>query len=180
MEQEGKASCLELEGQASLAPRHRTRKETYLLRWFRKKCFPSPPKLAQDLKNWCMFSKYMLIYLKPSRKLGLPWLLRREGIFLQCGRPSFDPWVGKIPWRRELATQFSIIAWTISWTERPGGLQSMGLQRAWHDWMTNTFTFQEISDENSPEKPHFQKTAWDIPFHSKSFSFNCHWITSKL
>ena len=22
-------------------------------------------------------------------------------IFLQCGRPGFDPWVGKIPWRRE-------------------------------------------------------------------------------
>ena len=20
---------------------------------------------------------------------------------LQCGRPGFDPWVGKIPWRRE-------------------------------------------------------------------------------
>ena len=20
---------------------------------------------------------------------------------LQCGRPEFDPWVGKIPWRRE-------------------------------------------------------------------------------
>ena len=22
-------------------------------------------------------------------------------ILLQCGRPGFDPWVGKIPWRRE-------------------------------------------------------------------------------
>ena len=22
-------------------------------------------------------------------------------ICLQCGRPGFDPWVGKIPWRRE-------------------------------------------------------------------------------
>ena len=22
-------------------------------------------------------------------------------IHLQCGRPGFDPWVGKIPWRRE-------------------------------------------------------------------------------
>ena len=24
-----------------------------------------------------------------------------QGIHLQCGRPEFDPWVGKIPWRRE-------------------------------------------------------------------------------
>ena len=24
-----------------------------------------------------------------------------ERIHLQCGRPWFDPWVGKVPWRRE-------------------------------------------------------------------------------
>ena len=24
-----------------------------------------------------------------------------ERIRLRCGRPGFDPWVGKIPWRRE-------------------------------------------------------------------------------
>ena len=27
--------------------------------------------------------------------------LRRESICLQCGRPRFNPWVGKIPWRRK-------------------------------------------------------------------------------
>ena len=32
---------------------------------------------------------------------GLPWWLRRLSICLQCGRPRFDPWVGKIPWRRK-------------------------------------------------------------------------------
>ena len=31
---------------------------------------------------------------------GLPWWLRQERIRLQCGRPGFDLWVGKIPWRR--------------------------------------------------------------------------------
>ena len=31
---------------------------------------------------------------------GLPWWLRRYRILLQCGRPGFDPGVGKIPWRR--------------------------------------------------------------------------------
>ena len=29
------------------------------------------------------------------------WWLRRESICLQCRRPGFDPWVGKIPWRRK-------------------------------------------------------------------------------
>ena len=32
---------------------------------------------------------------------SLPVGLRWWRIFLQCGRPGFDPWVGKIPWRRE-------------------------------------------------------------------------------
>ena len=27
--------------------------------------------------------------------------LRWQRIFLQCGRPCFNPWLGKIPWRRE-------------------------------------------------------------------------------
>ena len=32
---------------------------------------------------------------------GLHLWLSWERICLQCGRPGFDPWVGKIPWRRE-------------------------------------------------------------------------------
>ena len=36
-----------------------------------------------------------------SSILGLPLWLSWQGICLQCGRPGFDPWVGKIPWRRE-------------------------------------------------------------------------------
>ena len=37
------------------------------------------------------------------------------------------------PLKKELATQSSILAWKISWTEEPGGLQSMGSQRVGHD-----------------------------------------------
>ena len=40
-----------------------------------------------------------------------------------------------------MATHSSILAWRIPWTEQPGGLQSMGLQRVGHDRVTNTFTF---------------------------------------
>ena len=35
--------------------------------------------------------------------------------------------------REEMATHFSICAWKISWTEEPGGLQSMGSQRVRHN-----------------------------------------------
>ena len=33
------------------------------------------------------------------------------------------------PLEKEMATHSSILAWEIPWTEEPGGLQSMGLQR---------------------------------------------------
>ena len=42
------------------------------------------------------------------------------------------------PLEKEMATHSSILAWRISWTEDPGGLQSMGLQRVGHNWVTNT------------------------------------------
>ena len=41
---------------------------------------------------------------------------------------------------KEMATHSSILAWRIPWTEEPGGLQSMGLQRVGHDRATNTHT----------------------------------------
>ena len=31
---------------------------------------------------------------------------------------------------KEIATHSSILAWEITWTEKPGGLQSMGLQKS--------------------------------------------------
>ena len=37
------------------------------------------------------------------------------------------------PLEKEMATQSSILAWKISWTEEPGRLQSMGSQRVGHD-----------------------------------------------
>ena len=33
-----------------------------------------------------------------------------------------------------MAAHSSILAWRIPWTEEPGGLQSMGPHRVWHDW----------------------------------------------
>ena len=44
------------------------------------------------------------------------------------------PWVRKDPLEEEMATHFSIFAWRIPRTEEPGGLQSTGSQRVWHDW----------------------------------------------
>ena len=43
-------------------------------------------------------------------------------------RRGFDPWVGKIPLEKGMATHTSILAWRIPCTKEPGGLQSMGSQ----------------------------------------------------
>ena len=42
----------------------------------------------------------------------------------------FNPWGRKIPLEKEMATPSSILSWEIPWTEKPGGLQSMGLQKS--------------------------------------------------
>ena len=39
----------------------------------------------------------------------------------------------KDPLEKEKAAHSSILAWEIPWTEEPGRLQSMGLQRVGHD-----------------------------------------------
>ena len=40
---------------------------------------------------------------------------------------------GEDPVEKDMATHSSILAWIIPWTEEPGGLQSLGLQRVGHD-----------------------------------------------
>ena len=51
-----------------------------------------------------------------------------QRVCLQCQRHGFGPWVGKIPWRRKMATGSSFLAWESPWTEDSGGRQSMGSQ----------------------------------------------------
>ena len=46
------------------------------------------------------------------------------------------------PLEKETATHSSILVWKISWTKKPGGLQSMGSQKGGHNWATNTHTTQ--------------------------------------
>ena len=51
--------------------------------------------------------------------------------------PMQETWVQSLGWEdpleKEMATHSSILAWRMSWTEKPGGLQCMGLQRVRHD-----------------------------------------------
>ena len=42
------------------------------------------------------------------------------------------------PLEKGMATHSSILAWRIPRIDEPGGLQSMALQRVWHNWKTFT------------------------------------------
>ena len=53
----------------------------------------------------------------------------------------------KDPLEKGMATHSSILVWRIPWTEEPGSLQSMGLQRVRHNWVTNAFTFMERNNK---------------------------------
>ena len=50
-------------------------------------------------------------------------------------------WVWPLDWEdpleKGMATHSSILVWRIPWTEEPGKLLSMGLQRVEHNWVTN-------------------------------------------
>ena len=43
----------------------------------------------------------------------------------------FDPCFGEDSLEYEMATLSGVLAWKTPWTEEPGGLQSMGLQKNW-------------------------------------------------
>ena len=50
------------------------------------------------------------------------------------------------PLEKEMAIHSSILAWEIPWTEEPGGLQSMGLQRVRHKLVTEHVHKQDSKD----------------------------------
>ena len=64
----------------------------------------------------------------------LRWLSGKESTY-QHRRHRFNPWFGKILWRRKWQPiHSSILVWGIPWTEEPGGLQSTGSQSVGRDW----------------------------------------------
>ena len=80
--------------------------------------------------------------------LGFPGGAKGKEPALQCRRlkrQEFDPWLGKIHWRRTRQPFSSTLVWRIPWTEEPGGLQSRGSQRVRHDW-SNLACMQEKSN----------------------------------
>ena len=73
-----------------------------------------------------------------------------------------------------LATHSSVLAWNITWTGEPGGLQPpMGLQTVRHDWATNTQTHTSGSTLAGVLWMTLRSGRWVEGTHL--FSFPCSW-----
>ena len=97
--------------------------------------------------DW-LFRKSSISFLVLNIKymfLGLPrWPLPVQEMQVQS-------WV----WEDCLATHSSILALEITWTEEPGGLQAMGLQRVGNDLATeqeNSTLFLSVLQEPQPQE----------------------------
>ena len=76
----------------------------------------------------------MYLYMSTNICGLTQWLSNKESPAMQ---ETLETWVRslsqEVPLEEATATHFSILAWRIPWTEEPGGLQSMGLQRVGHN-----------------------------------------------
>ena len=63
---------------------------------------------------------------KPGQGASQVTLVVKNPWFCSLGRED--------PLKEGVATHSSLLAWKSSWTEEPGGLQSMGSHRVGHDW----------------------------------------------
>ena len=93
------------------------------------------------LTRWTFIGKVMsLLFNMLSR------LLRTSLVAQMVKRLSImqETWVQSLGWEdlleKAMAPHSSILAWKIPWTEEPGRLQSLGLQRVGHSWATSPFT----------------------------------------
>ena len=57
----------------------------------------------------------------------------------------------------DMAAYSSVLAWRISWTEEPGGLQFMGSLRAEHDWSNWAHTHSPVLGPPTQQDPKQEK-----------------------
>ena len=81
--------------------------------------------------------------------IWLPWWLSWQRICLQCGRPGFNPWVGKIPWRREWQSTPVFLPGEFHGQGSPDGYHPWGLRLVVTEWLTYTHRPKWIIHHNS-------------------------------
>ena len=79
----------------------------------------------------------------------------------------WETWVWTLaredPLEEGTATHSSLLAWRIPWTEEPGGLQSMELQRVGHDWAIKHRTAATCGDHPLMETSQISISSCSYP-----------------
>ena len=103
--------------------------------------------LAQVVTNPPAMQETPVWYLgwedSPGERIGYPLQYSWASLVAQIIKnpPAMqETWVRKIPWRWVWQPTPVFLPAESPWTEEPGGLQSMGLQRVGHDWVTKPST----------------------------------------
>ena len=99
-------------------------------------------EFAQTHVHWVGDSIQPSHPLLPSSPLALN-LSQHQGLF---------QWVSSLHLEKAMGPHSSTLAWKIPWMEEPGRLQSMGLQRVRHNWLTSLslFTFMHWRRKRQP------------------------------
>ena len=77
-----------------------------------------------SLNIWRLLAEDNIRKYLPRVVVFSPWWFSRSRICLQCGRPEFNPCVGKIPWRRACQPTLVLLPGESPWIEEPDGLYS--------------------------------------------------------
>ena len=87
-------------------------------------------------------SRFVIALLPWNNRLLISWLQSPSTVISEPKKRKFVT-ASTFPPEKAVAPHSSTLAWKIPWTEEPGRLQSMGLQRVRHDYATSLslFTF---------------------------------------
>ena len=93
-------------------------------------CLPHPP-VCSIMERKMSNNMWSIILRLSSIGVSLVAQMVKNLPKMQKTRVQFLNWEDALG--KGMATHSSILAWRIPWTEEPGRLQSMGLQRVGHD-----------------------------------------------
>ena len=108
---------------------------------------------------------YVMWTVIPGPLTNASLVAQTVGVCLQCRRPGFNPWVGKISRRRKW--QPTPVFWKIPWMEEPGRLQFMGSQRVGCDWATSLLFFSAVlyNIVHQETRAHWECYSWKKTLH---------------
>ena len=97
-----------------------------------------------SLLHWQGYSLSLSHQRSPHMNLQLGKIIYHKAYFIiKCWLVHVIYWLLYL--EKGMTIHSSILAWRVPWTERPGGLQFVGLQKIRHDWATNTHAYTQLS-----------------------------------